>query len=228
MRAERPAVVFSNLQMQAVVPFIVAARRLGLPHVGYVASWDHTVGKGVISPHLDRYVVQNDVMRDDLVRYHGIDARARGRHRLAADRRLPRRRPREDVRALVRGYGLDPGRPLVLVMGNTPTNAPYESRFVERLVRWWDDSGGRSASRCSSGRTRAIANGASGSRPRSGATACSARAELHRPGDARHAAPARDCVVANAGTILLERSSTTAPPSASSTTRARPPARAGR
>ncbi|HEX9141199.1 MAG TPA: hypothetical protein VF833_03145, partial [Gaiellaceae bacterium] len=74
LRADRPAVVFSNVQMQAAVPYIVAARRLGLPLVGYVASWDHTVGKGVISPHLDRYVVQNDVMRDDLVRYHDIDA----------------------------------------------------------------------------------------------------------------------------------------------------------
>jgi CDP-glycerol glycerophosphotransferase (TagB/SpsB family) len=24
-----------------------------------------------------------------------------------------------------------------MVMGNTPTNAPYEGRFVERLVAWW-------------------------------------------------------------------------------------------
>jgi len=39
----------------------------------------------------------------------------------------------------VRSYGLDPARPLVLVMGNTPTNAPYEGRFVERLVSWWED-----------------------------------------------------------------------------------------
>jgi CDP-glycerol glycerophosphotransferase (TagB/SpsB family) len=26
-------------------------------------------------------------------------------------------------------------------MGNTPTNAPFEGRFVERLVSWWDESG---------------------------------------------------------------------------------------
>ena len=49
-----------------------AARRLGLPTVGYVASWDHTVGKGIVSPHVDRYVVQNDVMRGDLTRLHSI------------------------------------------------------------------------------------------------------------------------------------------------------------
>ena len=136
LRAERPAIVFSNLQMQAAVPYIVAARRLGLTLVGYVASWDHTVGKGVISPHLDRYIVQNDVMRDDLVRYHGID-RAR-----VVVTGWPQtdvfhvRRPRGDYESIVQGYGLDPQRRVVLVMGNTPTNAPYEGRFVERLVEW--------------------------------------------------------------------------------------------
>ena len=25
-------------------------------------------------------------------------------------------------------------------MGNTPTNAPYEDRFVERLLSWWEES----------------------------------------------------------------------------------------
>jgi CDP-glycerol glycerophosphotransferase (TagB/SpsB family) len=136
LRADRPSIVFSNVQMQAAVPFIVAARRLALTLVGYVASWDHTVGKGVISPHLDRYVVQNDVMRDDLVRYHRIDAArvvVTGWPQTDVFHRL---RPRSAYESVVRGYGLDPDRPLVLVMGNTPTNAPYEGRFVERLVAW--------------------------------------------------------------------------------------------
>ena len=143
MRAECRAVVFSNVQTERVVPFLLAARKLRLPTVGYVASWDHTVGKGVISPHLDRYIVQNEIMRDDLVRYHGI----------AADRIVAtgwpqtdiyeRQRPRADFDALIRGYGLDPGRDVVVVMGNTPTNTPYESSFVERVVRWWEEGGQR-------------------------------------------------------------------------------------
>ena len=36
----------------SAVPFLVGARRLGLPVVAHVASWDHTVGKGVIAPVL--------------------------------------------------------------------------------------------------------------------------------------------------------------------------------
>ena len=73
MRADCEGLVVTNLQAHVSMPYLVAARRLGVPVVGYVASWDHTVGKGVVSPHLDLYVVQNEIMRSDLVRYHGID-----------------------------------------------------------------------------------------------------------------------------------------------------------
>ena len=44
------------------------------------------------------------------------------------------RRPAEDFEALARRHGLDPSRPVVLVMGNTPTNTPYEPLFFERLL----------------------------------------------------------------------------------------------
>ena len=124
--------------MQVDVPLIVAARRLGLPIVGYIASWDHTVGKGVIWPGMARYLVQNDVMRDDLERYHDI-----GPERVVVTGWpqtdvFHRPRPRADYDALLRAFELDPARPVVLVMGNTPTNAPFERRFVERLVEWWE------------------------------------------------------------------------------------------
>ena len=140
MRRGCSALVLSNVQPHSAVPFLAAARRLKLPVVAHVASWDHTVGKGVISPHCDLYVVQNRVMEEDLRRYHGI-----GPERVVVtgwpqtDVFL-RRRTREEYDALLRRYGLDPERPLVLVMGNTPTNAPYEDRFVARVVAWWEES----------------------------------------------------------------------------------------
>jgi hypothetical protein len=140
MKRDCSALVLSNAQPHAAVPFVVAARRQGLPVAAHIASWDHTVGKGVIPPFCDLYVVQNAVMQADLRRYHGI----------ASDRVVvtgwpqtdvfQRARPRSGYESLLRRYGLDPGRPLVLVMGNTPTNAPYEDRFVERLVAWWDEA----------------------------------------------------------------------------------------
>jgi CDP-glycerol glycerophosphotransferase (TagB/SpsB family) len=136
--------VLANIQMHAVVPFIVAGRRYGVPLVGHIASWDHTVGKGIVSPHLRRYIVQNGVMRDDLVRYHGVEATRIVVTGWPQTDVFYRRRPRAVYESVVRELGLDPARPVVLVMGNTPTNAPFEPRFVEHLVHWWEESGAAS------------------------------------------------------------------------------------
>jgi CDP-glycerol glycerophosphotransferase (TagB/SpsB family) len=143
LRWERPALVLANTQMQAVVPFIVGGRRLQLPLIGHIASWDHTVGKGIVPPDLRRYIVQNDVMRDDLVRFHGIE-----RDRIVVTGWpqtdvFHERRPRAEYEGLLQELGLDPTQQVALVMGNTPTNAPYERRFVERLVGWWEADGMR-------------------------------------------------------------------------------------
>ena len=143
MRTERPSLALANTQMHSVVPFIVGARRLALPVVGHIASWDHTVGKGIVAPGLPRYIVQNEVMRDDLVRFHGIDPARIVVSGWPQTDVFHRKRPRGEFEDVMRSLGLDPARPVVLVMGNTPTNAPYEQRFVERLVRWWEQSAER-------------------------------------------------------------------------------------
>ena len=49
LQRERPAVALANMQMHSVVPFIVGASRFGLPAAGNIASWDHTVGKGIVA-----------------------------------------------------------------------------------------------------------------------------------------------------------------------------------
>ena len=141
MQAECGVLVLSNVQPHAAVPFLVGARRLGLPTVAHVASWDHTVGKGVIASFCDSYVVQNDAMRDDLVRYHEIPEERIVVTGWPQTDIYARRRPREEYESLLRSFGLDPTRPLVAVMGNTPSNTPFEDRFVERVVEWWIASG---------------------------------------------------------------------------------------
>ena len=136
MRDDCSALVVANVQSVQAVPYLNAARRLRLPVVGYIASWDHTVGKGIVSSHVDRYVVQNDVMRDDLVRHHAIASERVVVTGWPQSDVFAELRPRAAYESLLAGLGLDPKRPLVLVAGNTPTNAPYEGRFVERLVAW--------------------------------------------------------------------------------------------
>jgi UDP-N-acetylglucosamine 2-epimerase len=138
MRRECGALVLSNVQPHNAVPYLLAAKRLSIPVVAHVASWDHTVGKGVIASFCDLYIVQNRTMEDDLARYHGI---SRDRVVVTGWPQTDvyhRPRSRAEFDALVTSYGLDPALPLVVVMGNTPTNAPYEGRFVARLVEWWE------------------------------------------------------------------------------------------
>ena len=142
MRRECGALVLTNVQPRDALPFLVAARRLARPIVAHVASWDHTVGKGVIAPFCERYVVQNETMRDDLARYHDIEPSRVVVSGWPQTDIYHRRRSREEYESLLRSFRLDPGRPLVVVMGNTPTNAPYEGRFVERLIAWWETAGG--------------------------------------------------------------------------------------
>jgi hypothetical protein len=137
MRDECGALVLSNVQPHTAVPFLVGARRLGLPIVAHVASWDHTVGKGVIASFCDVYVVQNEAMREDLARYHGI-----GLDRVVVTGwpqtdLYARARGRDEYERLLASLRLDPARKLVVVMGNTPANTPYEDRFVQRMVEWW-------------------------------------------------------------------------------------------
>ena len=196
--------MLSNVQPQVVVPFLVSARRLGIPIVAHVASWDHTVGKGVIAPFCDVYIVQNATMRDDLIRYHEIEP---GRIVVTGWPQTDvyaRQRPREDFDAVVRSFDLDPALPLVAVMGNTPTNAPFEDRFVERVVRWWEAEG--------RGRMTLLFR----PHPRDRAWRERFAAALSTPGVHVQEASFTDldvlatilqhasCVVANAGTILLE------------------------
>ena len=204
MREECGALVLSNVQPLAAVPFLLGARRLALPIVAHVASWDHTVGKGVIAPFCDTYIVQNEAMREDLVRYHEIPAERIAVTGWPQTDIYARRRPREEYESLLAANGLDPTRPLVAVMGNTPSNTPFEDRFVERIVAWWKTSGGDRPSLLFR------------PHPRDREWRERFRAALDTDGVAVQEASYTDfqelatllqncdCVVANAGTILLD------------------------
>jgi hypothetical protein len=204
MRRECASLVLSNVQPHTAVTFLLAARRLRLPIVAHVASWDHTVGKGVIPRFCTGYVVQNRTMADDLARYHGIGPQRVVVTGWPQTDVYSHRRPREAFEELLRSFGLDPALPLVAVMGNTPTNTPYEGRFVERLVSWWEAEGRDRLSLLFRPHPRdrewlerfAAARGRPGIHVQEPSfTDLEALATI-----LQHAA----CVVANAGTILLE------------------------
>ncbi len=205
MRAECSGLVVTNLQARVSMPVMLAARRLGLPVIGNVASWDHQVGKGVLSPGLDRYLVQNEIMRADLERFHGIDPGQVVVTGWPQSDVYHRRRSLSEYASLLEPLGLDPATPVVLYAGNTPTNQPYEANYVSRIVDWWEQAGGP-------GRFQLLFR----PHPRDGQVRERFAAALDRPGAAVQDASYTDlgdlatllqhvaCVVANGGTILLD------------------------
>ena len=192
MRRDCSGLVLSNVQPASAVPFLAAARRLGLPVVAHVASWDHTVGKGVISPYCDLYVVQNGVMEDDLAattgsRRSGFGSRA-GRRPTCSTAQAARR-----VRGAPRALRARPRAP-------ARRSSPGTRRATRRT------RGGSSSASSSGGsedlaRAPAAALPAASPRPRSGASGSRAAdgsrgrrgagGELHGPRGPRDAAPAR-------------------------------------
>ena len=116
---------------------------LGLPVVGNIASWDHTVGKGIVRPG------PAAVPRPE--RRHARRPRPLPRHR--ADRVVVtgwpqtdvfhRRRPRADYEAVAtraRPRSEAPGRARD---GQHAHERTLREAFVERLVSWWEESGAR-------------------------------------------------------------------------------------
>ncbi len=194
MRSSVSAVVIANVQSLQAVPFLErgssarpACRRL----------------RRELGPHRrqgDRLAAPRDATSSRTTpcattssRYHGI---ARAGSPSPAGRRPTSFtvdvRVRQYERAPHCAAGSIPSRPLVLVMGNTPTNAPYEGRFVDRLVAWWRGVGARTNvpllfrphPRDREWRERFAAALEHRGRRRAGA-------QLHGHRRARHAAPAR-------------------------------------
>ena len=107
-------------------------------------------------------------------------------------------------------------------MGNTPTNAPYEGRFVERLVDWWEERPERALPAPVPAASARQGVGASAFAPARGRERRPpAGAELHGSRGARRSCfstPTRSS--RTRGRSCSTRSSTTARRSASSTTKA--------
>ena len=64
--------ILSMIQTHMMTPYLLAARHQGVRILGINGSWDQPTTKGPVCPGIERIVVQNDVVRDQLVRYHHV------------------------------------------------------------------------------------------------------------------------------------------------------------
>jgi hypothetical protein len=65
-------VVFIHTQTPNYKPYILAAKRRGIPVLGMVGSWDQPTTKGPMMSGVGHFVVQNQQMANELIRFHFI------------------------------------------------------------------------------------------------------------------------------------------------------------
>ena len=139
LRADPPAAVFTTGPFKFEQPALVgAAKRLGIPVLALIPSWDNlSTKKRMICDH-DGYVVWSAEMRRQLLAYYPR-ARARPVYVVGAPQfdafADPRfRRPRE---TFWRAQGLDPARPVVVYAVGSPNflrGEPHGALHAARAV----------------------------------------------------------------------------------------------
>ncbi len=55
------------------LPLLKTAKKRKILTIGIIQSWDNLTSKGYISPRPDRFIVWNDIMKDELILFHGVD-----------------------------------------------------------------------------------------------------------------------------------------------------------
>jgi hypothetical protein len=114
----------------AQVDYVRAARRLGIPSVVCVFSWDNLTNRGVMHEVPDLVTVWNEAQRREAIELHDIPPDvvvATGAPGLDA---WFERTPSESREAFARKLGLDGNRPIILYVCSSPFIAPRERDLV--------------------------------------------------------------------------------------------------
>jgi hypothetical protein len=123
-------------QTASQLDYVRAARRLGIPSVFLVASWDNLTTKSPIFDPPDRVVVWNDAQRREAEELHGVPGDrvlVAGAH--SFDHWFAWK-PSTTREQFCKKVGLDPERPYLLYMCSSPLVAgPKEAAFVESWLQ---------------------------------------------------------------------------------------------
>ncbi len=136
LRASQPDLMFSTTPQANHMewPAALAARRLGIPVVAQISSWDNLSSKGHFAIEYQRYLAWSDVMVRDLMRDFAVareDIQVTGAPGFDFYFQPEFQESRE---AFAARQGLDPARPIILYAAVTPGLFPNEPHMVALLL----------------------------------------------------------------------------------------------
>lgn len=128
--AVTPLVEYASTQVE----FLKSARKLGIPTVIAVASWDNLTNKGLLRFDPERVIVWNDKQRRELEEMHGVSG---DKAVLTGAQRYDEwfeRTQTWSASELKERLGLDPARGFLLYTCSSPFIAPDEVSFVRKWI----------------------------------------------------------------------------------------------
>jgi hypothetical protein len=134
-KAKTTILLCSHQRSSIVLPAVLAAKRLGIPTVTFIFSWDNITSKGRIVSPFDHYLVWSRHMASELERYYPD---------ISPDRvhivGTPQFEPYSDPSLLwsraefFQRIGADPSRPLICYSGGDAGTCPEDQEHVRILM----------------------------------------------------------------------------------------------
>ena len=117
------------------IEYIKAARRLGIPTLTLIASWDHLSGKGWLTVVPDRVLIWNQMQFREAVEYHSVKADQLAVVGSPSFDWLFDERYMQSRTDFCRQARLDPERPFILWAASAPGNCMDEPGVVRMLMQ---------------------------------------------------------------------------------------------
>ena len=137
LHQKQPDVVVAspcNMRYNQEIELVKAAKKLGIPTVIPVLSWDNPSTKGLFNVHPTRVLAWNEGHRDECIKYHGI---APDRISITGapffDKWFDNKTPLLSREEFCQRAGLDPKRPYVLYLGSSANIAVDETWLVKEI-----------------------------------------------------------------------------------------------
>ncbi len=135
LRTVGPRILVSTYPVEPLEAlFLQEARRLGIPTVGHLLSWDNVTTKGRFAVPPDTYIAWGPIMRREIQEFYGIRRAhiyecgvAHFDHHFAAP-------SRDELENILLDLGLNPTLPYAFFGMSSPFISPYEIEVVEWLA----------------------------------------------------------------------------------------------
>ncbi len=134
-RHEASVLFCTNQRSRLCLLPVLAARKLGIPSVTFIGSWDNLTSKSRIAAPFDYYLVWSEHMQQELLRYYPRIAKRNVRivgtpqFDCYADQSLLYSRDE-----FLRSIGADPSRPLICYSGGDEGTCPEDQLHVRTLM----------------------------------------------------------------------------------------------